>query len=117
MRNKPEVKKRAKALDVWRDHGIEASMAAFDVSRPTLFRWKKALTEQQGHLDALDPKSTAPKHVRQRTYPEGLLEKIIKLRETHPRLGKKKLAVLLSVSESYAVSAQAFFLCKDGQGV
>ncbi len=102
MRYETEVRRRAKALDVWREHGIKAAMSAFDVSRPTLFRWKKALGERQGHLDALDPKSRAPRHVRQRQYPPGLLERIIELREAHPRLGKKKLAVLLGVSESYA---------------
>lgn len=102
MRNEHEVRRRAKALDVWRMHGIGAAIDAFDVSRPTLYRWKQALTSRQGHLDALDPKSRAPKHVRHRQYPEGLLERIIELREAHPRLGKKKLAVLLGISESYA---------------
>ena len=102
MRNEQEVKRRAKALDVWQEHGIGAAEDAFDVSRPTLYRWKKALREKQGHLDALDPKSTAPRHVRQRHYPDGLLEQIIKLREEHRRIGKKKIAILLNISESYA---------------
>ena len=102
MRNNEEVRRRAKALDVWRDHSIRAAMDAFSVSRPTLYRWKQALEKQQGRLDALDPQSGAPRHVRQRHYPDGLLERIIELREEHPRLGKKKLAVLLSISESYA---------------
>lgn len=102
MRYEAEVRRRAKVLDVWRMHGIGAAMSAFDVSRPTLYRWKKALASRQGHLDALDPKSRAPRHVRHRQYPPGLLERIIEMREAHPRLGKKKLAVLLGVSESYA---------------
>ena len=102
MRNEQEVRRRAKALDVWREHGIGAVMSAFDVSRPTLYRWKKTLKEKQGHLDALDPKSRAPKSTRERQYPEGLLEQIIKLREEHRRIGKKKIAVLLNIGESYA---------------
>lgn len=102
MRNNEEVRRRAKALDVWRGHGIKAAMAAFDVSRPTLYRWRRALNDKQGHLDALDPKSRAPVHVRHRQYPDGLLDRMIKLREEHPRLGKKKLAALLNVSASYA---------------
>lgn len=102
MRNEPEVRRRVKALDMWRGHGIEAAMVAFEVSRPTLFRWKKALSGQRGHLDALDPKSRAPKQRRDRQYPDGLLDKIVTLRTEHPRLGKKKLAVLLGISESYA---------------
>jgi len=102
MRNTEEVRRRAKALDVWREHGIRAAMDAFDVSRPTLFRWRQALGKRQGHLDALDPKSRAPRHVRHRRCPDGFLERIVGLREEHPHLGKKKLAVLLGVSESYA---------------
>lgn len=102
MRNLKEVRRRTKALDVWRAHGIEAAMDDFEVSRPTLFRWKKALDEAGGHLDALDPKSRAPAQVWQRKYPDGLLERMIELRLEHPRLGKAKLAVLLSVSDSYA---------------
>ena len=53
MRNEDEVRRRAKALDIWRDHGIEAAMAAFEISRATLFRWKQALNEQEGKLVAL----------------------------------------------------------------
>ena len=83
-------------------------MSAFDVSRPTLYRWKQALNERQGHLDALDPKSTAPRHVRQRQYPEGLLDQIITLREEHRHIGKKKIAVLLGIGESYAGRCLAY---------
>ena len=106
MRNETEVRRRAKAIDFWKKHGLEAAMDAFDVSRPTLFRWQQALAKKQGHLDALDPKSTAPKNKRKREYPPGLLDSIIKYRTAHHRLGKKALAVLLqaegfSVSESY----------------
>ena len=105
MRKEPEVLRRAKALDLWRDHGIEAAIQAFEVSRPTLYRWCKELRDHDGRLDALDPKSTAPKRLRQRQYADGLLERIVTLRTEHPGLGKKKLAVLLApayvVSESY----------------
>ena len=73
MRNEKEVRRRAKALDFWRDHGLLATVDAFGVSRPTLFRWKQALREKRGRLDALDPKSTAPKRRRRREYPLGLL--------------------------------------------
>ena len=106
MRNEKEVRRRAKALDFWRDHGLLATVDAFGVSRPTLFRWKQALREKRGRLDALDPKSTAPKRRRRREYPPGLLEHIVVLRTRHHRIGKKKIALLLkdegfSASESY----------------
>jgi transposase InsO family protein len=106
MRNKQEVERRAKILDFWKKHGEQAVKDAFGVSRRTLFRWQEALGKQQGHLDALDPLSTAPKNRRRRNVLAEVEIFIIREREAHPRLGKKKLAVLLrgdgyAVSESY----------------
>ncbi len=102
MRNEAEVRHRAKALDFWKAHGLAAAIDAFDVSRPTLFRWKQILGGSQGRLDALDPRSTAPKSCRKRVYDPAYLERVIELRRKHHHLGKKKIAVLLDVSESYA---------------
>jgi transposase InsO family protein len=106
MRNETEVRRRAKAIDFWKKHGLAAALDAFDVSRPTLFRWQQALAKKQGHLDALDPRSTAPKNKRRRRYHPKLLERIIEHRTAHHRLGKGPLTVLLNaegfrVSESY----------------
>ena len=106
MRNEKEVRRRAKALDFWKKHGLEAAMDAFSVSRPTLFRWQASLARNQGRLDALDPKSTAPKAKRKREYPPKLLDRIIAYRRDHHRLGKGPLTVLLraegfNVSQSY----------------
>lgn len=95
MRNKAEVARRAKALDIWREHGLEAAMDAFDVSRPTLFRWKQALRQQNGHMNALDPKSTAPKERRRRIIPDAVKDAIVRERYFDPHLGKEKLAILL----------------------
>jgi transposase InsO family protein len=102
MRNEAEVRRRVQILDFWKKHGEEAARDAFDVSRRTLYRWQALLGEAGGRLDALDPRSTAPRKTRQRQYPDGLLERIIALCTEHPHLGKKKLAVLLEVSESCA---------------
>ena|SRR3989344_5602863 len=110
MRNEKEVRRRAKALDFWRAHGLEAARDAFEVSRPTLFRWKQMLGKGQGRLDALDPQSTAPKGRRQREYPSGLLDRIVELRMSHHRLGKKKLAPLLK-GEGFTVSESYFGRC------
>ena len=102
MRNRAEVERRAKILGFWSEHGERAARDGFDVSRRTLFRWSKVLRESQGKLPSLDPKSTAPKHRRSRIYDPAYLERVIDLRRNHHRLGKKKVATLLSVSESYA---------------
>lgn len=102
MRNQSEVRRRVKILGFWEKYGTEAVHDAFGVSRRTLFRWQHALRVSQGTLPALDPKSTAPTNRRKRVYPDGYLEQVIALREAHHRLGKKKLAAILNVSESYA---------------
>lgn len=102
MRNQKEVERRVKILGFWSEHGEGAARDAFDVSRRTLYRWKKSLSDAQGKLPSLDPKSTSPKTRRSRIYDPAYLEKVISLRRAHRKLGKSKLAVLLHVSESYA---------------
>lgn len=95
MRNEAEVRRRARAVDFWKTHGLEAAMDAFDVSRPTLFRWQQALAKSRGRLDALDPKSTAPKRKRHRVVDHRIEEYIVAERDAHPRLGKEKMTVFL----------------------
>lgn len=95
MRNKAEVDRRVRALDFWGKHGLAAAMDAFHASRPTLFRWKQALERSQGRLEALDPRSTAPRRRRRREIPDGIETYLLKERAAHPRLGKEKLAILM----------------------
>jgi transposase InsO family protein len=95
MRNKQEVDRRVKALSFWQEHGIEATKDAFDVSRPTLFRWKRVLKEKQGYLEALDPKSTAPTQRRRHIVPDAVKDAIVRERFFDHRIGKEKLSVLL----------------------
>lgn len=102
MRNEEEVRRRVKILGFWSEHGVRAAKDAFGVSRRTLFRWSKMLRESHGKLPSLDPKSKAPKGRRKRIYDPAYLEHVIGLRRNHHRIGKKKLAVILDVSESYA---------------
>jgi transposase InsO family protein len=106
MRKEEEVKRRVKILDFWHIHGCTATKDAFGVSRRTLYRWQAILKDSKGKLDSLDPKSTAPVSRRKRVIPLEIETFIVNEREAHPRLGKKKLAVLINetghlVSESY----------------
>ncbi len=91
-----------KALKFWGEHGQKATEDAFNVSRRTLYRWQAALKQSHGKLPALDPKSTAPTNRRRRVYDPAYLERVLALRREHHCIGKKKIAVLLGVSESYA---------------
>lgn len=103
MRNQKEVERRTRILSFWEKHGDTATSEAFAVSRRTLFRWQAVLRREHGNLNALDPKSTAPKQKRHRRYPSGFTERVIALRTAHPRLGKEKLTSLLR-DQGFSVS-------------
>lgn len=90
-----EAKERTRILAFWEKHGLEATKEAFKVSRPTLFRWQKDLTEGGGKLEALNKKSTAPKQRRKRIIPESVESFILKERQYDPKLSKDKLAVMM----------------------
>jgi transposase InsO family protein len=102
MRNQKEVERRVKILGFWQKHGEKATRDAFGTSCRTFFRWQELLDEAQGKLPSLDLKSTAPKQHRQCVYDPLYLERAITLRRSHHHLGKKKIAIILNVSESYA---------------
>lgn len=106
MRNETEVRRRVKILDFWHTHGVDATTDAFGVSRRTLYRWQHALAAAGGCLESLDLKSTAPMRRWHRTISPEIETFIVQERTLHPRLGKKKLTVLLNhhghpVSESW----------------
>ena len=82
--------KRREILLFWKQFGTEAAVAAFGVSRPTLFRW-----QQRVEAGNLKPFGTIPKHKRRRQLDPVLVRAIIQLRTEHPRLGKEKLRPLL----------------------
>lgn len=88
------AQERTKILTFWMKHGDLATKEAFDVSRPTLFRWQKALDGAGGRLDALNPKSTAPKTKRKRVIPAQVEKLILKEREQEC-VSKDKLAKLI----------------------
>jgi transposase InsO family protein len=89
-----EAQTRAKMLTFWKKHGYTATKEAFNVSRPTLFRWQKELRAGKGKLEALNPKSRAPIRRRKRIIPKPVEELIMKERRME-RIGKDKIAVLL----------------------
>ncbi len=90
-----QAKQRTRILAFWEKHGLEAITEAFEVSRPTLFRWQKKLNEGGGKLEALNKKSTAPLHKRERIIPQQIQDFILKERQYDSRLSKDKLVVLM----------------------
>ena len=90
-----QAQQRVRILAFWEKHGLTATKEAFSVSRATLFRWQRMLTEGHGKLDALNKKSTAPRQRRKRVIPVEVAQFIIREREYDYQLSKDKLAVMM----------------------
>ena len=89
------IEHRLKVLNFYDRYGLEATKEAFQVSRSTIFGWRKKLKDNQGRIISLAPGDKAPNARRKRTTSPVISDFIIKEREAHPRLGKDKLAELL----------------------
>lgn len=89
------VRRRVEILSFYEKHGLEPTQDAYHVSRPTIYRWKRALTLSRGKLTALDPRSTKPKRVRMR-HTEGWVTDFIIQERKKQKLGKAKLHALLT---------------------
>jgi putative transposase len=100
-----QAKERCRILAFWERHGTEATMEAFNVSRPTLFRWQKKLKEHEGKLEGLNKGSTTPKKRRKRVVPEKVKDFILNERKFDPHLSKDKLAVLMKEDGVATLSA------------
>jgi len=90
-----QAKQRCRILAFWEKYGDIATKEAFGTSRPTLFRWQKAIGESLGKLEGLNVKSTAPKNRRKRIIPKAVEDLIMKEREFDPRISKDKLSKLI----------------------
>lgn len=89
----PDAEKRHRILRYWEEFGLKATMAAFELSRRTLFDWKRRLKEQGPA--GLTPGSTRPKRRRRPKREAMLVAEVKRLRALRPNLGREKLAVLL----------------------
>ena len=91
-----KAKERCRILAFWERHGDGAVNEAFGVSRRTLFRWQRALWTNDGKLEALNRRSSAPFRRRRRETHPAVALRIIALRTEHPRLGKDKIHSLMA---------------------
>jgi len=87
--------RRTEILSFWSKHGLAATLDGFKIKRRALFNWKRRLKDGRGKLEALNPKSRAPKVRRRRSWPPRVIEEITRLRAEHPNLGKDKIHPLL----------------------
>ncbi len=90
-----QAKERCRILAFWEKYGDLATKEAFEVSRPTLYRWQQKLKQNNGQLEGLNKKSTAPKNKRKRIIPKEIQDFILNERKFDPHLSKDKLSILM----------------------
>lgn len=95
-----DITSRAKIRLSWMDYYKKTRNARltcrhFGISADTFYRWKKRY--KPFILKSLedDPKTRRPNRLRTPTTPVIIINRILSLRETYPRWGKEKIAVLL----------------------
>lgn len=93
--NTPEVKFRLKVIEFFGVYGLQTTLDAFEVSKATLYRWRKKYVDSGRNPAVLKNKSRKPKGVREPITHWKIVEYIINIREEHPRLGKEKIKPLL----------------------
>jgi transposase InsO family protein len=101
----PELSRRAgvrlEMLDWHRAHGASVARTArrFGYSRPTVYRWLARYDPRR--LETLEDRSSMPRRRRRPTWSEAEVAAVLRLRETFPRWGKDKLAVLLEAEDLF----------------
>jgi transposase InsO family protein len=91
----PEIARRLKVLRHWQAHGLASALDAFEISRSTLYAWRKRYADSRHNPAYLAPASKAPKRPRTSSWPAKLVSEIKRLRQQHPNLGKEKCFALL----------------------
>ncbi len=88
-----EARQRLKILDYARTHTVAATCRHFGIARSTYYRWAKRYDPQR--LSLLENRSSRPTRCRCPTWTAAQVSAVRQARETHPRWGKDKLAVVL----------------------
>ncbi len=101
----PEARRRLRWMDYHAQHGrtIAQTCRHFDISRQTFYRWWRRYDPRRVESLEDDRRTRRPRRVRQPQTPPELEARIRAVRETYPRWGDRKLAVLLH-REGWTVS-------------
>lgn len=87
--------RRLEAIVFYADFGLEPTLQAFSISKSTLYLWRSKYLKANKDLRSLKPQTTRPRRVRKAVYEQKIEEFVELQRELYPRLGKKKVKVLL----------------------
>jgi hypothetical protein len=122
------ARERHRILRFYDTYGEKATKEAFGVDRKLIHVWKRRLTANDGHLEALIPHSTRPIKVRRMRIDSRIIGWIRQMRQEHPGMGKEKLkpfvdryckeAQIPSVSESTIgkiIKRHKFFSQRSGR--
>ncbi len=91
-----KAKFRLRCIELLNKYGWQGVQTAFpQVSRATVYRWRKTFLASGKRLNALVPKSTRPKRTRAMAVPAEILSFLKAMRQQHPHLSKYKLKVFL----------------------
>jgi transposase InsO family protein len=99
-----DAQKRLKWFDYYHLHGNNARLTCryFGISPQTFYRWKARYNPKVP--ETLEDRSHRPKRVRRPIWRLDQVEAVLGLRQTYPRWGKDKLAVLLK-EQGHALSS------------
>ena len=86
---------RLRIIEFHKRYGTKATVDAFEVSKPTVYRWKKTFKDSKGRLESLIPDSRSPQRKRTMNTHFKIIEFIKSLREQYGHLGKEKIKPLL----------------------
>jgi transposase len=90
-----EGKFRLKVIEHFARYGLASTRSAFDVSKATIYRWRKAYLDARRNQLALIPRSRKPKKARVMRTDRRIMDFIRQIRQEHYRLSKWKIKPLL----------------------
>ena len=89
------VQEKLNIIEFFNEFDSKATKKAFNVSRSTVYRWKKVYRDSRYNPKSLIPKSTKPHTTRRMYIDPDILDFIRNLRKNSHKFGKSKVKVLL----------------------
>lgn len=98
------INHRVEIIRFFDDYGADVTRRAFDVSRATIYLWKRKLKNADGKISALAPGNRAPVHKRRRVVDQFIEKYILDCRAAHPGADKVTITpVLRQASEAAGI--------------
>ena len=89
------ISEKLTIINFYDKYGSRATKDAFNISRSTIYNWKKLYRDSRYNPNSLIPKSRRPKNTRRMVVDTRIVEFIKSIRKDNHRLGKSKIKILL----------------------